>query len=137
MAIGLFFALNAAFNLRLGTLTSMGPAYFPIMVGAGLTILGGIIAFSAIGKENEEFGVIPWRGIGLVTLSILFFAFTVRGLGLAISLGGATFLSAIAPGKLSIRGSLILSVVLTFFSIVVFVYLLGLPYPVIGRWILG
>lgn len=137
MAIGLFFALDALFNLRMGSATSMGPAYFPVMVGFCLTALGAVIALVAIGKPSEAIGAIPWRGVGLVMLSIFFFGATVRGLGMAPGLGISTFFAAIASRKLSWRASAIVAVVITFFSVIAFIYLLGLPYPVIGPWILG
>jgi hypothetical protein len=137
MAIGLSFALDSLLYLRIGKAFSMGPGYFPLMMGCLLLALGGAIALRALGQAPESFGPIPWRGLGLVLGSIVFFAVTVRGLGMALSLFGSVLMAAESSGLMSRRGSAILSVSLTAFSIVVFIYLLGLPYPVIGDWLHG
>ncbi len=135
VAIGLFFALNAWLNLRIGHAFSMGPGYFPVLLGTILIGLGLAIAVMAIGRPAEAFGAIPWRGVGLILLGIVFFAVTVRGLGLAISLGGATIMAGLSSGRMSILSAILVSAVLTAFCILVFVTALGLPYPVIGPWL--
>lgn len=135
VAIGLFFSLNAWFTLRIGAARSMGPGYFPVLFGIILIGLGLVIALTAIGRPRESFGEISWRGVFLVTLSIIFFAVTVRGLGMALALGGATVMAAMSSNRLTFVGSLITSASLTTFSILVFIYALRLPYPVIGPWL--
>jgi hypothetical protein len=135
IVIGLAFGVNAWLTLRIGEANAMGPGYFPLLLGVLLVGFGSAIAFSAIGKAGEPFGAVAWRGTALITLSIVFFALTVRGLGMAPALGGATFLAALASGRLSVGGSLLLAIGLTSFCIVVFLYALQLPYPVIGPWL--
>jgi len=133
--IGMAFTGNAWLTLRLGEANSMGPGYFPVLLGLVLIGFGGAIAFSAIGKSGEAFGAVPWRGVTLITAAIVFFALTVRGLGMAPALGIATFVASMASGRLSPRGALLLAIGLTTFCIVVFLYALRLPYPVIGVWL--
>ena len=135
MAIGLAFSLNAAFTLRIGEARAMGPGYFPVLFGAILVGLGLIIALMAVGRSREAFGKVSWRGVILVTMSIVFFAVTVRGLGMAPALGCATVMAAMASKRLSLVGTLITGVSLTTFSVLVFIYALRLPYPVIGPWL--
>lgn len=135
IVIGLAFSLNAWFTLKIGAAHSMGPGYFPVLFGAILVGLGLVIALMAIGKPREVFGKVSWWGVILVTGSIVFFAITVRGLGMAPALGGATVMAAMASKRLSIVGILVTSVSLTAFSVLVFIYALRLPYPVIGPWL--
>jgi hypothetical protein len=135
IVIGVAFGLNAWLTLRLGTAHSMGPGYFPVLLGLVLVGLGGAIAYSAVGKPQEAFGMVAWRGITLVTVGIVFFAVTVRGLGMAPSLAIASFLAARASGRLSLLGSLLLAIGLSAFCVVLFIYALRLPYPVIGNWL--
>ncbi len=73
----------------------------------------------------------------LVTASIIFFAVTVRGLGMALSLGGACMMASLSTGRNTVLQSLIVSFCITAFSILVFVVGLRLPYPVIGPWLGG
>jgi hypothetical protein len=78
---------------------------------------------------------VSWRGVGLVTGAILLFGFTVRGLGMAPALGGATLLAALSTGRNSFRLAMLLSCCLTAFCVVLFVYVLQLPYAAIGPWL--
>lgn len=135
VAIGLFFALDAAFNLRIGKAFAMGPGYFPVVLGSILVLFGLVIALRAIGKPSEVFGAVSWRGIALVMGGIFFFAFTVRGLGVGIALFVCTFTAAQSSGGLGWKTSMLMALAITVFSILVFIKLLGLPYPVIGPWL--
>lgn len=134
VAIGAFFALNAWFSLAIGRAFAMGPGYFPIVLGVVLIALGVAIALTGIGKPSRPFGDVSWRGITLVSASIVFFALTVRGLGMAPALGGATVLAALSARNAPLF-ALILSLCLTAFCVLVFVYALRLPYAVIGPWL--
>lgn len=135
VAIGLFFAGESLLHLRIGRALAMGPGYFPLVLGSVLVAFGAVIALRAIGKPSEAFGPVSWRGVILVAGSIFFFALTVRGLGMAGALFGATIMAARSSGLLGWRGSIVLAAVMTAFSVVVFIHLLGLPYPVIGPWL--
>lgn len=137
IAIGLGFGLNAWANLRIGQANAMGPGYFPLLLAALLIGFGVAIALSAIGQPAAAMGRVSWRGVALVTASIVFFAATVRGLGMAPALGGATVMAAMSSGRMSLPGAVLLGLVLTVFSIGVFLFALQLPYPVIGPWLRG
>ena len=137
VAIGGFFAMNAWRNLAVGQAFAMGPGYFPILLGAVLIGLGLAIGLSGLLKSATPFGPVSWRGVGLVTGSIVFFALTVRGLGMAPALGVATILAALSSDRNSPVFAVVLSLCLTAFCILVFVYALRLPYAVIGPWLGG
>ena len=135
VVIGGFFAGNAALYLRMGTSLNMGPGYFPFILGLVLIGLGIAIAVSGMKTPAEPAPPIPWRGMVLVISAIVFFGVTVRGLGFGPSLFTATALAAASSGRMSWTGIAVLSLVLTVFSVAVFVHALGLPYPVFGRWL--
>jgi Tripartite tricarboxylate transporter TctB family len=134
-AIGLFFAANAWSSLRIGQAVSMGPGYFPVVLGSILVIFAIVIALGGVNKDREHFGAVPWRGIALVLGGVIFFAITGRDLGLAPSLVVATFMAAMSPDTAKPLQSAVLSVAMTAFCLVIFVWALGLPYPVIGPWL--
>lgn len=137
IAIGGYFAIDSMIHLRMGTAISMGPGFFPRILGLALICLGVAIVAVAIGKENEEMEAVPWRGVILIMVSIIFFGFTIRGLGMLTSLGLSTFLASIASGKLSVLASVITSVIIAIVSVLIFIVLIKLPYPIIGPWIGG
>ena len=137
VAIGSTFALTATFKLSIGSAFAMGPGYFPILLGLILIGFGLAIAISGLADPVASFGQVSWRGLGLVTASIVFFALTVRGLGIGPALGGATLLAALSTDRNSLLAALLLSAGLTAFCLVVFVVALRLPYAIIGPWLGG
>lgn len=137
IAIGLFFTVDALLHLRVGSALNMGPGYFPLVLGGILCALGAAIAVASLGKPNEGIGPVPWHGILMVIGGILFFAVTVRGLGFALALAGGTLMAALSSRRLRLPGALILAAAVAAFGVLVFVYGLRLPYPVLGRWITG
>lgn len=137
IAIGGFFAIDALLHLRLGSAFSMGPGYFPLILGALLAGLGTAILVAGLRQASQPFGPVPWRGAGLTLGAIAIFAVCVRGAGFGPSLALALLMVGRASGKLSWTATLVLTVVLTVLSVLLFVEALGLPYPVIGKWIGG
>ncbi|MBC8791104.1 MAG: hypothetical protein C6Y20_05795 [Tagaea sp. CACIAM 22H2] len=137
VAIGLFFALGAWFDLRIGSALSMGPGYFPLLLGGVLTALGGAIALKALIATRVPFGATSWRGLTMTIVAIVFFAATVRGLGLAPSLFIATMTAAGASGQVNLRLAALLGAALTFLCVAIFIWGLGLRYATIGPWLGG
>jgi hypothetical protein len=135
--VGLFFVVNAWRTLPVGEASSMGPGYFPIGLGLLLIVLGLVVGFGESTPDTRDVPPFPWRGVTLVTGSVLFFGLTVRLLGFAPSLLVSTFVAGLATGRLKPAPALVLSAVVTVFSIAIFVIGLGMPYPVIGPWLGG
>jgi hypothetical protein len=135
--IGLFFAITAWLTLPVGQTFAMGPGYFPLVLGLILTALGIAIVVTGARKPLAAFGGIAWRGIVLIIASIVFFGVAVRGLGFAPTLLISLLLASAASGQLGWKAVLIVSGLLTAFCVGIFIYALGLPYPLIGRWITG
>jgi hypothetical protein len=137
LAIGLFFTLNSWFNLPIGNGYPMGPGFFPIGLGIVLSCFGiGLLAKGARG-EPSDLGVIPKRGLPLICLSVLAFAVMVEGMGALPAFFVSTFLAAMAPSDATWKSAVVITVALTAFCVVVFIYALRLPYPLIGPWLIS
>jgi putative tricarboxylic transport membrane protein len=113
---------------------SFGPGTAPRIFAGVLLVFGLIIAamgFFAEGKPLERYAV---RGPFWITVSIIIFATTVRPLGLII----ATFVSFVVSGAGSAETrwieTTIAGVVMTAFSVLLFVYLLNLPFQLWPRF---
>jgi hypothetical protein len=134
-AFGLAFAV-ASLRYDLGTALRMGPGYFPLMLGGVLALLGlGIVAQGFLRGDIMPLGSIPWRGLILLTLAVLFFGFAVRRLGLAPALFGAVLLAAFSSRRTTIVVALAMAAGLTALCGLIFVELLSLPVPLIGPWL--
>jgi hypothetical protein len=135
VAVGLAFVVYAWFVLPIGQAFAMGPGYFPIVLGLVLAALGASICLGRSAPGAAAFPPVAWLGLALIIGSVLFFAVTVRGLGLGPSLLVSTFMAAMATRQMSAANSALLAVVLTAVNVGVFVYALRMPYPVIGPWL--
>jgi hypothetical protein len=131
---GLFFAYQSI-ELELGTALRMGPGYFPFILACVLVLLGGVIVFQAIRVEGEAVGAIAWRGIAFILPAPIFFGLTVRGLGFVPAIFFTALIAAFASHKMKPLKAVILSALLTVFSVLVFSYGLGLPFRRFGPWL--
>jgi Tripartite tricarboxylate transporter TctB family len=146
MAAGVGFAW-AASKYTVGNAARMGPGYFPLLLGAVLTVLGGLIVFKAMVFETEDGGRIgtwAWRPVGFVVLANGAFGVLIGGLsaagippmGLVAAIFALTLIAARAGSEFRWKEVLILALVLAAGSYLVFVVLLKLqiaPWPAFVR----
>ncbi|QND12753.1 tripartite tricarboxylate transporter TctB family protein [Rhizobium leguminosarum bv. trifolii] len=134
VATGAFFAIQSL-GLDLGTAVRMGPGYFPLVLAAVLVLLGAIILIQALRVEGEPIDAFAWRGMLFILPAPVFFGLTVRGLGFAPSLFLTAFIACFASQKMNVFLAIVLSLLLTIFSVGVFSYGLGLPFERFGPWV--
>ena len=134
----MFFGLAAVVigqDYPMGTAGRMGPAYFPVVLGGLLSLIGlstFLRSFWVSGEAVQNFSV---RDLFLILLSVFLFGVLVRGAGIVVAVVVLVMASAYASEKFSLRASLILSAAAAAFCILVFVKGLGLPLPVFGPWL--
>ena len=136
----LFFGVTAIVVARdygMGTGGRMGPAYFPTVLGGLLAVVGVISVIRSFIIPGTPVGAFAFKGLTLITLSVVLFGFIVRGAGLAVALPLLVIMSASASTRFRWRTALIMAAGLTIFCIVVFVEGLGIPLPIIGPWLGG
>ncbi len=141
VVLGLAFAIGGS-RYDVGTALRMGSGYVPLLLGGILTVLGLIIVAASFRGVDPAVadagrGPIPWQRMGLLLGSILFFGFTVGGLGLGPSLFVTTFLAALAGHGTKPVKALLIAAGLTALCLVVFVALLQLRLPILGDWLGG
>jgi hypothetical protein len=134
MALGGFF-IYQCLNLELGTALRMGPGYFPLILALILTGLGVVVLVQATRVEGEPMGPLAVRGMLFILPAPIFFGLTVRGLGFVPSLFFTALIACFASQKMKPLTALILSILLTIFSVAVFSYALGLPFQRFGPWV--
>lgn len=136
IAFGGYFALTSL-TMDIGTAFRMGPGYFPLVLACVLVLLGAIIAVNAFRVEGDPIGRFAWRGMLFILPAPIIFGLTLRGLGFVPSIFLAVFIACFASIKMRLPVALILSALMTAFSTAVFIYGLGLPFRLIGRWLGG
>ncbi|TKT79063.1 tripartite tricarboxylate transporter TctB family protein [Aquamicrobium sp. LC103] len=133
IGFGLFFAIQSL-GMQIGTAFRMGPGYFPLVLACILVILGAVIVVGSATAEGEPLGPIAWRGMLLILPAPVFFGLTVRGLGFVPALFCTALIASFASRRMSLAKALVLSALLTAFSVAVFSYGLGLPFQRFGPW---
>jgi hypothetical protein len=141
IVLGVAFAV-AGSRYDVGTALRMGSGYVPLVLGSILAVLGLVIVVASFrGVDptvaNADRGPIPWQRMGLLVAAVLFFGFTVRGLGLGPSLLVTTFIAALADHSTRPLRSAVIAVGLTALCLGVFVGLLQLRLPILGDWLGG
>ncbi len=137
VGFGLAFAITSL-SYDLGTPLRMGPGYFPLALGGLLVLLGLLIVgkgfISSSGAEGR-FGSVPWRALFLIVVAVLFFALTVRGLGLVPATAVTALLTALASYRTGILAAVAIAAGLTVLCVLIFVLALQLRLPLFGPWL--
>ncbi len=127
-AVTMFIARNYSF----GTTLRMGPGYFPTVLG-GILILFGLYLVVAGLRSNEKIaGSWSLRAMIALPLAFVLFGILMTYAGFVPALIVLIFGSALASPQFKLVEVVLLSVVLTVLSVALFVWGLGLPYPLIA-----
>lgn len=128
-ALGLFAAIYAATHYQLGTAVRMGPGYFPLWIGGLIALLGIILAIRSLRIEGPPLPPIHIRPILFVVVASIAYGYMLKPLGLVLSTALVVIFSAFGGREFRWREVLLLAFVLAAFSVGVFTYALGLPFP--------
>jgi hypothetical protein len=128
VAIGGGFVLLAQ-QYRLGDMHRMGPAMFPTLVGALLAALGLIMALRSLARDGAPVSDFHARPIVVSLLAIVLFGIALQWVGLVAAIAVLVLIGANAARDVRQLDNLALAAVMVFFSVAVFVWLLGLPLP--------
>lgn len=118
----------------MGTAGRMGPAYFPVVLGALLALIGVAAVLRSLWIHGEAVEKFAFRDMFFILLSVVLFGLLVRGAGMVVAVLVLVMASAYASDRFRWKASLILSVGAALFCVLVFVKALGLPLPVFGPW---
>jgi hypothetical protein len=124
-------AMFIARDYRFGSTLRMGPGFFPTVLGGILIAFG--ICIMAVGLRNNEktHGRVSLRALIMLPLSLVLFGILVKHVGFIPALVALVFVSAASGREFKVIEVLLLAVVLTVASAALFIWGLGLPYPLI------
>ena len=115
-----------------GTSLRMGPGYFPTVLGSVLVLFGFILLGRGLKAKEAIEGGWSLRALVIVPLAFVLFGALIDSAGFVPALAVLIFASAAASGELHFMEVALLAIVLTVFSIAVFVWALGLPYRLLA-----
>ncbi len=131
IAIGVA-AVVIARDYPFGTTLRMGPGYFPTMLGAILVLFGLYLVVLGLRSTEALEGNWSVRALVIVPLSLVLFGVLMDHAGFIPALVVLIFGSASAGPEFKPTEVALLTVVLTVFCIAVFIWGLGLPYPLLA-----
>ena len=135
--IFIFFGLSAVVigqEYGMGTAGRMGPAYFPVVLGGLLALIGAIGVIRSFIRQGEPIGRIHVKELVLILAAVLLFGYLVRNAGLVPAAIVLIMVSAFASPKFHLGKTVALAIGLAVFAVLLFVKLLGLPMPILGAW---
>lgn len=133
VAAGAWFVWQAS-AFRMGTLSAMGPAYLPTVLGTALIGLGALIVLHAWFQPMRLIESFGWRPLGFVLASMTVFALLIDRAGALLACFSSIFLVTFADPAFGMIRRLIVACVLTIVVTIIFVSLVGLPISVLPRW---
>ena len=134
LSIGVYTVVIAR-DYDMGSAGSMGPAYFPSVLGSLLALIGAVVVGRSFFRQDEPIGCFYIKELMLVLVSVLLFGFLMRGAGLVPAAVIMIVLSAYASPKFHFGKIVVLATGMTILSVLLFVKLLGLPMPIFGPWL--
>src|SRR5262245_33822183 len=127
-------ALLIARNYAFGTTLRMGPGYFPSVLGGLLVLFGLYLVASGLRSKEEIEGSWSLRALIVLPLSLVLFGVLMEHAGFIPALMVLVVGSAAAGTDFRLIEALLLAVGLTALSVALFIWGLGLPYPLLVGW---
>jgi Tripartite tricarboxylate transporter TctB family len=114
-----------------GNTMRMGPGYFPSILGVVLILFGLYVMIIGLLSGKKIEGHCSPRALIVLPLSLLAFGLVMQHAGFLPALVILSFGSASAGREFKLVEVLLLTAILTGLSVAVFIWALGLPYPLI------
>ncbi len=121
---------------KFGTLARMGPGFMPVVLGIVLAFIGILIAGTALGSsEPDDSKFLPenpqWFGwLCILAGPVLFIVLGQFG-GMIPAVFACVFVSALGDKTATYKSSFILALGVTVFGVLLFHYLLNIPFPLL------
>jgi hypothetical protein len=128
-------ALVEARSYSIGSLSQLGPGFYPAILGGLLALVGVLITVSAFAgtAASEPDEALPdapdWRGWFCITAGVLAFIGLAWVSGLAPAIFGAVLVAALGDRGATLRGGLLLALGMAIVGTILFGYLLGINMP--------
>jgi len=124
-------AVLIARDYPFGTAVRMGAGYFPTVLGTALVLFGIHVLVKGLRSVEKIEAGWSLRAVVVLPLSLALFGFLMDRAGLVPALAALIVGSAAGGSEFKIVEVILLAALLIAFSMAVFVWGLGLPYPLL------
>jgi hypothetical protein len=121
---------------KFGSLARMGPGFMPVVLGVALAFLGVLIAGTALGSsEDDGKRFLPddpqWFGWLCILGGPVLFIILGLYAGMIPAVFACVFVCALGDKTATYKSSAMLAAGVTVFGVLLFHYLLSIPFPVL------
>jgi hypothetical protein len=127
-------AVVLARNYTFGTALRMGPGFFPTVLGGFMILSGLYILANGLRSGDALEGSWPLRALIMLPLALVLFGVLIDRAGFVPAMLALIFGSGLAGSDFRLIEMVLFSIFLTALCAVVFVWALGLPYPLIAGY---
>jgi hypothetical protein len=124
-------SIYIAQDYPMGTALRMGPGYFPIVLGGIIVLFGVYELVKGLLKPEAVQGNWSLRALIVLPLAAVVFGVLMEHGGFIPAMIALMMLSALSSNEFKFWEQLALAIGLTIASVGLFIYGLGLPYPLI------
>lgn len=124
--------LGVALAYPFGSTSQMGPGYFPRVLGAALMALGAVTLVRGLRKGVPVAGAWGWAPLATLVAALIAFGWLMERTGLLPALAALVITSAWAGKEFRWAEVLLLTVAMCLLALAIFVWGLGLPYPLLA-----
>jgi len=127
----------AASRYDMGSLSYMGPGYFPLVLGLVLAFIGQIIMARAVFVPGAMVRLQSWNLRPLIWMvgSVVIFGATLRPLGMVIALVLLVVTASLASREFTWKATLLNAFAMVVVNVGGFVYGLSLPFPLLPSFL--
>jgi hypothetical protein len=131
-------AIYEGMQYGVGGLSNMGSGFFPVALGAGMVVLGGIMAVVRPAppdshSDSHTGAARPpdWRGAGAIFVAVVLFIALANTAGLAPATFACVFAGAMGTRATRWGEAALLAIGVTVFGVLLFSYGLQVQFPII------
>ncbi len=115
----------------IGSLTAMGSGFFPVMLGAGMIVMGAAMALMRPAGPGHGIQAPNWRGAAAIVAAVALFVLLANRAGLAPATFACVSVGALGTRGTRLREAVALGAAVTAFAIVLFRYGLQVQFPIL------
>jgi hypothetical protein len=130
------FAVVEGQSYGMGSLQKMGSGFFPVMLGAGMILMGVLMALFAqkpIENAGSHHGMSTpdWRAAAGIAVGVALFMALANRAGLAPAIFACVFTASLGNRRTTLKEAFLLGLGVMVFGVLLFAYGLKVPFPVL------